>query len=125
MSSQQEELGEQAATPEEQPRRVLISNTGLADAGELQTYAQAVVDRSAWAIRAEGELSTVTYGDVLRAKRPVNLRGAGRRFSGTWYVEKVLHRLSDEGYTQTFTLRRNATGVTGRERFTEDTALAS
>ncbi|HHM05330.1 MAG TPA: phage late control D family protein [Gammaproteobacteria bacterium] len=125
IETQADELGEQASTPSDQPRRVLVANTGLAEAGELQTYAQAVVDRAAWAIRAEGELSTVTYGGVLRAKRPVNVRGAGRQFSGTYYVEKVLHRLSDEGYTQSFTLRRNATGVTGREDFTDNQALAS
>lgn len=125
IDSQADELGEQAATTPDQPRRVLVANTGLADTGELQTYAQAVVDRAAWAIRAEGELSTVTYGDVLRAKRPVNVRGAGRQFSGTYYVEKVLHRLSDDGHTQSFTLRRNATGITGREEFTDNQAVAS
>ena len=116
-------LGESATTAADRPRRVLISNTGLSGTGELQTFAQAVVDRSAWAIRAEGELSTVTYGGILRAKRPVNVRGAGRQFSGTYYVEKVLHRFQGQGYTQKFTLRRNATGVTGREGFVEDNAL--
>lgn len=120
-----ENLGEQAATSWSQPRRVLLRNTGLSETGELQTYAQAVVDRSAFAIRAEGELSTVTYRDILRAKRPVNVRGAGRRFSGTYYVKKVLHRIRGEGYTQEFTLRRNALGVTGQESFVEDQALAS
>ncbi len=104
---------------------MLLSNTGLSETGELQTYVQAVVDRSAFAIRAEGELSTVTYRNILRAKHPVNVRGAGRRFSGTYYVEKVLHRIRGEGYTQEFTLRRNALGVTGRESFVEDQALAS
>lgn len=122
---QADELGEQAATQQDRPRRVLIANTGLAETGELQTYTQAVVDQAAWAIRAEGELSTVTYGDVLRAKRPVNVRGVGRQFSGTYYVEKVLHRFSDDGHSQSFTLRRNATGVTGREDFTDNQALAS
>ncbi len=120
-----ENLGEQAATSQSQPRRVLLRNTGLSETGELQTYAQAVVDRSAFAIRAEGELSTITYRDILRAKRPVNVRGAGRQFSGTYYVAKVLHRISGEGYTQEFTLRRNALGVTGQESFVENQALAS
>lgn len=118
-------LGNSTTTTADRPRTVLISNTGLSETGELQTYAQAVVDRSAWSIRAEGELSTVTYGSILRAKRPVNVRGAGRQFSGTYYVEKVLHRISDEGYTQKFTLRRNALGVTGQEKFVEDNALPS
>lgn len=120
-----QDLGEQGTISTTRPRRLLLSNSGLSQTGELQTYAQAVVDRSAFAIRAQGELSTVTYGDILRAKRPLNVRGAGRRFSGTYYVEKVLHRLLGAGYTQEFTLRRNALGVTGRESFVEDRALAS
>lgn len=120
-----ENLGDESANRQTQPRRILLRNTGMSETGELQTFAQAVVDRSAFAIRAEGELSTVTYRDILRAKRPVNVRGAGRQFSGTYYVEKVLHRLRGEGYTQEFALRRNALGVTGRESFVEDQALAS
>lgn len=116
-------LGKEPALNGSRPRRVLLSQTGLAETGELQTYAQAVVDQSAWAITAEGELNTVAYGRLLRAKRPVNVRGAGRQFSGTYYVEKVLHTFTGEGYAQRFTLRRNALGLTGQERFVEDNAL--
>lgn len=118
-------LGKKPALNGDRPRRVLLSRTGLAQTGELQTYAQAVVDRSAWAITTDGELNTVAYGGILRAKRPVNVRGAGRQFSGTYYVEKVTHTFSGEGYTQRFTLRRNALALTGKERFVEDKALQS
>jgi len=117
------EQGSEPTLNGDRPRRVLISQSGLAQTGELQTYAQAVVDQSAWAIKAEGELNTVAYGGILRAKRPVNVRGAGRQFSGTYYVEKVLHTFSGDGYTQRFTLRRNALGLAGRESFVEDRAL--
>ena len=110
-------LGREPALDGDRPRRVLLSRTGLAQTGELQTYAQAVVDRSAWAITADGELHTVAYGGILRAKRPVNVRGAGRQFSGTYYVERVLHTFSGDGYTQRFTLRRNALGLQGTEGF--------
>ena len=102
------------------PRVVLLSQTGLASAGELQTLAQAVANRSGWAITAEGDLSTLTYGGILRAKRPVMVRGAGRLFSGTYYVDRVLHTIAEEGYTQKFALRRNALGLTGGENFRED-----
>jgi phage protein D len=112
-------LGKAEVGPEERPRKVLLSGTGLAQAGELQTYAQAVADESAWALTAEGELDTAMYGGVLRAKRPVLVRGAGQRLSGTWYVERVLHTFTADGYTQRFTLRRNALGVTGQERFAD------
>jgi len=112
-------LGKDESGPDDQPRKVLLSGTGLAQAGELQTYAQAVADESAWALTAEGELDTAAYGGVLRARRPVLVRGAGQRLSGAWYVERVLHTFTADGYTQRFALRRNALGVTGQERFAD------
>ncbi len=116
-------LGSGASVPSDRPRKILLANTGLVKANELQTAAQAVVDRSSWAILAEGELNASTYGGVLRAKRPVTVRGAGRTLSGTYYVQRVLHTFSSDGYHQRFSLRRNALGLTGRESFTEDNAL--
>jgi phage protein D len=118
------ELGSEPSLNGDRQRRVLLSRTGLAETGELQTYAQAVVDRSGLAITAEGDLNTVAYGRLLRAKRPVLVRGAGRQFNGTYYVRRVLHTFSGDGYTQRFTLHRNATGLTGQESFVEDLALS-
>src|SRR5215212_3753605 len=43
-------LGNAPALGGDRPRKVLLSQTGLAETGELQTLAQAVADRSAWAI---------------------------------------------------------------------------
>ena len=62
---------------------MLPSQTGLARAGELQAFAQAVADQSSLAITADGELNTVAYGSLMRAKRPILVRGAGKQFSGT------------------------------------------
>ena len=51
------------------------------------------------------------------------VRGVGRQFSGRYYVERVLHTIGGDGtYTQRFTLRRNATGLTGQENFRSDDA---
>jgi phage protein D len=125
-NTSQSGLGREESTASDRPRTVLLSQLAMAQSGEVQRYAQAVVDRSAWAIVAEGELSTATYGGILRAKRPVLVRGAGREFSGRYYVERVLHSIGGDGsYTQRFTVRRNAVGLTGRERFSSQTALAS
>lgn len=106
-----------------QPPVVLPSKTGLASTGELQTLCQAVVDRSAWAIIAEGELNSAVYEGILRAKRTVNVRGAGGLYSGTYYVSRVLHQFTGDGYTQRFELRRNAIGLTGTELFIDTEAL--
>jgi phage protein D len=124
-SSQRKRLGAQSTVPADKPRKVLLSNTGLADSGELQTATQAVVDRSAMSLTAEGTLYGADYGAALKAKRPVLVRGVGQEFSGTWYVTRVLHELGGEGYAQRFALRRNASGVTRQENFAGSDAAAS
>ena len=116
-------LGKAPALKSDRPRSVLPSHTGLARTSELQTVTQAAVDRSSFAITGEGELNTVVYGAILRAKRPVLVRGAGKKFNGTYYVERVLHTISGDGYKQSFTLRRNATELSGRESFQVNQAL--
>ncbi len=122
-STDADELGSESLLGGDSPRVLLPSRTALFDGGELQTYVQGLVNRSSFAVVADGELHTSAYGDILRAKRPVNVRGAGRMFSGTYYVEKVLLTLSGETNTQAFTLRRNALGLSGQESFVEDLAL--
>lgn len=125
-ATQGEGLGDSSAVPADRPRTLLLSQLGMAQAGEVQRFAQSVVDRSSWSIVAEGELNTLAYGGVLKAKKPVMVRGVGRQFSGRYYVEKVLHTIAGDGtYTQRFTLRRNAVGLTGQENFRSDDALAS
>lgn len=119
------ELGSRPSLNGDRPRLVLLSGTGLAETAELTTLAQAVVDRSTWAVTADGELNPIAFGGVLRAKRVVSVRGAGRQFSGEYYVEKVLHVFDGDGFSQRFALRRNALGLSGQEEFVDDGALAS
>lgn len=122
-TSKRTSLGQQPTLNCEKQRRVLPSGTGLVRTGEQQANAQALADESAMAITADGELNTVAYGGVLRAKRPILVRGAGDQFSGTYYVERVNHILTTESYRQTFSLRRNALGLTRRETFVQSNAL--
>lgn len=117
------ELGRRAVLDGDRPRRTMLSTTGLSVTGELQTLAQAAVDRSTWAVTAEGELDTSVFGDVLQTAAPVLVRGAGTTFSGTYFVERVLHRLEEGRHTQQFTLRRNAIEPTGLEVYLDDTGL--
>lgn len=110
-------LGRDALGGGPDPRTVLVAGAGGATAGELGTVAQAALDRTAWEVEAEGRLNTAAYGKVLRAKRTVLVRGVGRRFGGTYRVERVLHAFGDDGHVQHFTLRRNAVGLEGGEPF--------
>jgi phage protein D len=115
-------LGAESTVASDKPRKLLLTDTGLAQSGELQSLAQGVVDRSAFALSAEGDLTTGVFGKVLFAKKPVLVRGVGTRLSGEWYVERVLHDLRGAEYDQHFTLRRNALGMTSSESFTDDRA---
>jgi hypothetical protein len=104
-------LGKQPTTQAGQTRKILLDRTGAGNVGFLQVEAEAAVAESAFAITAEGELHTVAYGGLLRAKRPVEVAGAGRQFSGAYYVDRVSHVFSNDRYTQRFLLRRNAVGL--------------
>jgi hypothetical protein len=120
-STSQTVLGGAESTAADRPRKVLLSGLGMGQSAEVQRYAQSVVDRSAWAITAEGEVNTAAFGSVLHAKQPVMVRGVGRAFSGRYYVYKVVHLITSDGtYLQRFTLRRNALGVTSRDQFRSD-----
>lgn len=113
----QSSLGQSSALNGRQPRVRLLSQTGLRDTAELQAQAQALVDQSSWAITMQGDLDTAIFGNILRARQPVLVRGAGQQFSGTYYAESVTHLITTDTYTQQFNLRRNATGLQGTELF--------
>ncbi len=73
--------------------------------------AQSITDFSTdQVVTASGELDALRYGDVLRARGLVGLRGAGYRFDGLYYVKSVTHKLSIGDYTQSFTLTRDGVG---------------
>jgi hypothetical protein len=56
---------------------------------------------------ANGTLDTLRYGQVLKARRLVGVRGAGTPFDGLWYVTRVTHTLKRGEYKQAFSLSRN------------------
>jgi phage protein D len=45
----------------------------------------------------------------LRAGTVIRIAGAGRRFSGLYYVTSVTHTLTAAQYTTAFTVKRTAT----------------
>lgn len=79
--------------------------------------ATAATDAARMVIELRAELDPALYRGILRARRPVLVRGVGRRFSGVFYVESVRTTLENGTLRQTFTARRNATGQTGGEAF--------
>jgi hypothetical protein len=66
---------------------------------------------SADAADASGVLDAIRYGRALRARRLVDVRGAGKAHDGTYYVEQVTHRIKRGEYKQNFTLKREGRGA--------------
>lgn len=79
--------------------------------------ASAASDDARLLVELRAELDPSLYRGLLRARRPVLVRGIGRRFSGVYYVESVRTTMEDNALLQTFVASRNATGQSGQERF--------
>jgi hypothetical protein len=63
--------------------------------------------RSSDAVSASGSLDVVRYGNILKARRLVGVRGAGPAFDGLYYVNSVTHSIKRGEYKQQFQLARN------------------
>jgi len=59
------------------------------------------------AVSGSGSLSVPRYGNILRARMLVGVRGAGISYDGLYYVESVTHSLKRGEYKQNFTLSRD------------------
>lgn len=63
--------------------------------------------KTAEVVTARGSLNVLRYGDVLKARELVGVRGAGDAFNGLYYVRSVRHNIRRGEYTQDFELSRN------------------
>jgi hypothetical protein len=74
---------------------------------------QAMVNRAAEpSITVTGELDTLRYGDVLRLRELVAVRGIGNTNDGLYYVKSVTHRIRKGQYQQAFTVTREGRNST-------------
>jgi hypothetical protein len=64
--------------------------------------------QSADVVTGGGSLDVLRYGRALRARRLVEVRGAGMTYDGTYFVRSVTHTIKPGEYKQSFTLSRNA-----------------
>ena len=63
-------------------------------------------------VTASGKLDAARYGDLLKARELVGLRGVGWSYDGLYYVKSVTHELRPGLYKQGFTLTREGLGTT-------------
>jgi hypothetical protein len=87
-----------------------MERQGSPSADELRARAQRLANEQSLRVKAEGELDGSLYGHVLRVGEPVGVDGVGDWLQGVYYVDKVKHHFSLDGYRQSFTLLRNAYG---------------
>ena len=53
-------------------------------------------------VTGNGELDAVRYGDLLRPRALVGVRGVEFSFDGTYYVKSVTHNIQKGQYRQSF-----------------------
>jgi hypothetical protein len=100
-----------SASPAQPNRTTLLRDTANMNPAQALLASAAAATHAPAAVTANGDLDTARYGAVLRARRPVGLRGAGRSYDGDWYVTKVTHEIVRDRYTQQFSLHREGTGA--------------
>ena len=115
-STQQQPLGSEGTLSRgSATATVLPSDLGLTQSGDLQRAAQAIADRSAWAVVASGTVGLDVA--LLKPGGLVNVRGVGRMFNGTYLVTRVHLKLAAGEFEQRFEAQRNAVGETGSESY--------
>jgi hypothetical protein len=98
---------------ETQPRRTkLVRYTAGKNPSQAASAALAERMNAPDSVTATGELDTVRYGNILRARHLVGVRGAGRSYDGYYKVRSVTHVIEPgASYKQQFELRREGLGA--------------
>ena len=91
------------------PTRLKPVSNDLAKRTLPQAIMIGIAKASQWAeaVSGEGELDVLRYGQPLKARQLVGVRGAGLAFDGLHYVKSVTHKIKRGEYKQSFTLSRN------------------
>ena len=91
------------------PQKVrYLKDTAKRSPGEALMLGIAEAVRHADVVTGNGTLDVDRYGQVLRARSLVGVRGAGLGFDGMHYVDSCTHKLKPGEYKQSFVLKRNA-----------------
>lgn len=98
-------LGLVVPTPQHEPE---LADTAKLTPGLALMRGMARAVQSADVVSGEGTLDVLRYGQILRARSLIGVRGAGPAFDGMHYVDSTTHRLKPGEYKQSFVLKRNA-----------------
>lgn len=90
------------------PAKIVFNRTSAAlpfDEALKQAIARGI--QSSAAITGNGSLNVLRYGQILRARTLVGVRGAGVAYDGLYYVDGVTHTIKQGEYKQSFNLSRD------------------
>jgi hypothetical protein len=85
-----------------------LEDTGKLSPAQAIMLGMARASETADVVSADGTLNVLRYGQILKARQLVGIRGAGFSFDGLYYVESTKHQIKLGEYKQSFTLKRNA-----------------
>jgi hypothetical protein len=89
-------------------RATVLTDTAKRSVAEALMLGMAEAVQNADVVTGDGTLDVDRYGQILRARSLVGVRGAGLAFDGMHYVDSVTHDIKPGEYKQTFVLKRNA-----------------
>ena len=98
-------LGAVVPVPQQFPK---LPETAKLSPAQALMRGMAEVVKHADVVTGNGTLNVDRYGQILRARSLVGVRGAGLAYDGMHYVDSVTHEIKPGEYKQTFTLKRNA-----------------
>ena len=83
----------------------------------MTALCQGLYNEGEWFITGEGEVAANQYGNILKPRVPVTIKGIGETHSGVYYATHVNHIFNADGYIQRFRVKRNGLMPTGAENF--------
>ncbi|MBN8992436.1 MAG: hypothetical protein J0H42_29715 [Rhizobiales bacterium] len=92
-------------------RKTLARYRAGGDIMDVLDGGTAAAQRSEDALTATADIDVAEYGHVLRPRRLVGVRGAGRQLDGIYYVKRATHSIRRGAYTQRCTLTRESLGA--------------
>jgi len=84
-----------------------VSDSAKRSAIQAVLHGMARAAASADGVNGSGTLDVLRYGQPLRARALVGVRGAGPAFDGLHFVQRVTHKIKRGEYKQEFKLTRN------------------
>jgi phage protein D len=99
---------------------VYIGKTVTTGNPEMTALCQGLYNEGEWFVTGEGEVAANQYGNILKPRAPVTIKGIGETYSGIYYVTHVNHVFNADGYVQRFKVKRNGLMLTGEENFSNN-----